>query len=73
MMAYALPQLLATDCGVQVEDMMNLTPWRKKNEFTSEARSPCSTDEFTQCLGSRLVELDKLKIPATLLQGIGAG
>ena len=29
--AYALPQLLAIYCGDQVENLMHLTPWRKKS------------------------------------------
>lgn len=33
--AYALPQLLAIYCGDQVENMMHLTPWRKKNQITA--------------------------------------
>ncbi len=33
--AYALPQLLATYCGDQLEDFMQLTPWRKKKEVTA--------------------------------------
>ncbi len=33
--AYALPQLLATYCGDQVEHMLCLTPWRKKNQVTA--------------------------------------
>ncbi len=33
--AYALPQLLATYCGAQVESLMDLTPWRKKDPTTA--------------------------------------
>ncbi len=33
--AYALPQLLATYCGDQMENLMHLTPWRKKNQITA--------------------------------------
>ncbi|MFA5923835.1 MAG: transposase [Methylococcaceae bacterium] len=33
--AYALPQLLATYCGDQVENLMDLTPWRKKTQITA--------------------------------------
>ena len=33
--AYALPQLLATCCGDQVEELIQLTPWRKKNQVTA--------------------------------------
>ena len=34
-LAYALPQLLAMYCGDQVQGMMDLTPWRKKNPVTA--------------------------------------
>ncbi len=34
-LAYALPQLLAIYCGEQVEGMMHLTPWRKKEKTTA--------------------------------------
>jgi len=33
--AYALPQLLATYCGEQMEQLMRLTPWRKKATVTA--------------------------------------
>jgi hypothetical protein len=33
--AYALPQLLATYCGDQVQPLLGLTPWRKKNAVTA--------------------------------------
>jgi len=33
--AYALPQLLATCCKDQVADLIELTPWRKKNQVTA--------------------------------------
>lgn len=33
--AYALPQLLATYCGDQVQPLLGLTPWRKKNQVTA--------------------------------------
>lgn len=33
--AYALPQLLATYCGEQVQPMMLMTPWRKKKQITA--------------------------------------
>jgi hypothetical protein len=33
--AYALPRLLATYCGDQVESLMHLTPWRKKKQITA--------------------------------------
>ena len=33
--AYALPQQLATHCGDQVENLMDLTPWRKKTQITA--------------------------------------
>ena len=33
--AYALPQLLATYCGEQMEELMRLTPWRKKTTVTA--------------------------------------
>lgn len=33
--AYALPQLLATYCADQVENVLSITPWRKKNELTA--------------------------------------
>ena len=33
--AYALPQLLATYCGEQVQPMTRLTPWRKKKQITA--------------------------------------
>ena len=33
--AYALPQLLATCCGDQVQPLLGLTPWRKKNAVTT--------------------------------------
>lgn len=33
--AYALPQLLATYCGEQVESFLFLTPWRKRTEITA--------------------------------------
>jgi len=33
--AYALPQLLATYCGEQMEELMRLTPWRKKATVTA--------------------------------------
>lgn len=33
--AYALPQLLATYCGEQMEELMRLTPWRKKVTVTA--------------------------------------
>jgi len=33
--AYALPQLLATYCGEQMEELMRLTPWRKKAMVTA--------------------------------------
>ena len=34
-MAYALPQLLATYCGEQVQPLLGLTPWRKKDQVTA--------------------------------------
>ena len=33
--AYALPQLLATYCGEQVQPLLGLTPWRKKDQVTA--------------------------------------
>jgi len=33
--AYALPQLLATCCSDQVEELIQMTPWRKKNQITA--------------------------------------
>jgi hypothetical protein len=33
--AFALPQLLAIYCGDQVENLMHLTPWRKRNPLTA--------------------------------------
>jgi len=33
--AYALPQLLAIYCGEQMEELMRLTPWRKKAPVTA--------------------------------------
>jgi len=33
--SYALPQLLATYCEDQVQGLMHLTPWRKKNQVTA--------------------------------------
>ena len=33
--AYALPQILATYCGEQVQNLMHITPWRKKNQVTA--------------------------------------
>lgn len=33
--AYALPQILATYCGEQVQNLMHITPWRKKNPVTA--------------------------------------
>jgi hypothetical protein len=33
--SYALPQLLATCCSDQVEGLIHLTPWRKKNQITA--------------------------------------
>jgi len=33
--AYALPELLATCCCDQVEELINLTPWRKKTQVTA--------------------------------------
>ena len=33
--AYALPQLLATCRGDQVGELLQLTPWRKKNQVTA--------------------------------------
>jgi hypothetical protein len=36
--AYALPQLLATYCGDQVQPLLGLTPWRKKNQVTEADR-----------------------------------
>ena len=33
--SYALPQLIATYCGDQVEDFMQLTPWRKEKQVTA--------------------------------------
>ncbi len=33
--AYALPQLLATYCGNQVQPLLGLTPWRKKSQVTA--------------------------------------
>jgi len=33
--AYALLQLLAIYCGDQVQPLLGLTPWRKKNEVTA--------------------------------------
>ncbi len=32
---YALPQLLATYCADQVQDLIQLTPWRKKSQVTA--------------------------------------
>jgi hypothetical protein len=32
---YALPQILATYCGDQVQDLMQLTSWRKENQVTA--------------------------------------
>jgi len=34
-LAYALPQLLATYCGDQVEGFLRLTPWRKEKQITA--------------------------------------
>lgn len=33
--AYALPQLLATCCSDQMEELLQLTPWRRKNQVTA--------------------------------------
>ena len=33
--AYALPQLLATYCGEQVQPLLGMTPWRKKDQVTA--------------------------------------
>lgn len=33
--AYALPLLLATYCNEQLQDFMQLTPWRKENQVTA--------------------------------------
>ena len=33
--SYALPQLLATYCTDQVQELITLTPWRKKNQVTA--------------------------------------
>jgi DDE superfamily endonuclease len=33
--AYALPQILATYCGEQVQNLMHITPWRRKNPVTA--------------------------------------
>ena len=33
--AYALPQILATYCGEQVQNLMHITPWRKKTQVTA--------------------------------------
>jgi len=33
--AYALPQLLAMYCGEQVQPLLGLTPWRKKDQVTA--------------------------------------
>ena len=32
---YALPQLLATYCADQIQNLIQLTPWRKQNQITS--------------------------------------
>ncbi len=41
--AYALPQLLATYCGEQVEPMLRLTPWRKEKQVTAgQVRLDCN-------------------------------
>jgi len=34
-LGYALPQLLAIYCGEQVQSLIHLTPWRKKNQVTA--------------------------------------
>jgi len=34
-LSYALPQLLATYCGDQVQSMMQITPWRVKRQVTA--------------------------------------
>jgi hypothetical protein len=33
--AFALPQLLSTYCEDQLQEMLELTPWRKKNDITA--------------------------------------
>lgn len=33
--SYALPQLLATYCADQIQDLISLTPWRKKKHITA--------------------------------------
>ena len=33
--AYSLPQILVTYCGEQVQDLIHITPWRKKNPVTA--------------------------------------
>jgi len=33
--SYALPQLMATYCSDQVQNLFDLTPWRKKNRYNS--------------------------------------
>jgi hypothetical protein len=33
--SYALPQLLATYCTDQIQELITLTPWRKKNQVTA--------------------------------------
>lgn len=33
--SYALPQLLATYCADQVQELIDLTPWRRKNQVTA--------------------------------------
>ncbi len=34
-LSYALPQLLATYCADQIQELIQLTPWRKQNETTA--------------------------------------
>jgi hypothetical protein len=60
--AYALPQPLATYCGEQMEELMRLTPWRKKATVTAGQVRLGLRLFFWQCPGSGLVEPDMPEI-----------
>lgn len=64
--AYALPQLLATYCGEQMQELMRLTPWWKKATVTAGQVRLGLRLFFGNVRVSGLVEPDMPEIPAGL-------